>query len=290
MDTTLLVLAAGMGSRYGGLKQLDTFGPENKTIVDYSVSDAIEAGFSKVVFVIREEFEDEFYRNISSGYEDRIEVVHVFQELQVPGIEVIREKPWGTGHAILAAEEVINEPFAVINADDFYGKNAYRQARSFLVEQASESVFGMVAFVLNNTLSPYGYVSRGVCEVDSKFWLSGVEEHTQIALTDERIKGLDSSGKEKRLPPQTLVSMNLWMFHHSIFKALRTRFNQFVAEHKSDPRAEFYIPTFVDEKLKKGEVEVKVLPTDEKWYGVTYREDRGRVNRALNEMHSEGVY
>nr|MBS0036984.1 NTP transferase domain-containing protein [Saprospiraceae bacterium] len=290
MDTTLLVLAAGMGSRYGGLKQLDTFGPESKTIMDYSVEDAIQAGFSKVVFVIREEFEEDFYRNISSRFVDRIEVVHVFQKLQVPGFEVEREKPWGTGHAILAAVEVIKEPFAVINADDFYGKHSYLQAHSFLVEQASGTEYGMVAFVLKNTLSPYGAVSRGVCEVDEKFQLHGVEEHTQISQTNGDIKGLDSKGLEKTLLPQTLVSMNLWMFHQDIFPDLRNRFHQFVADHISDPKAEFYIPSFVDEKLKKGEVKVKVLPTNEKWYGVTYREDRERVNEALNQLHAKGVY
>ncbi len=291
MDTTLLVLAAGMGSRYGGLKQLDTFGPGENTIMDYSVRDAIEAGFNKVVFVIRREFESEFRSHISKKYEDQIRVEHVFQEMEIEGFETIqRTKPWGTGHAILSASSVINEPFAVINADDFYGKSSFQSAFEFLQKECTPSLYGMVAFILKKTLSPYGAVSRGVCTVDDHSLLKKVEEHSGIAEKNGKIIGLNSSGVENILDEKTLVSMNLWMFHQDIFKGLKKRFHEFVKENMNQSTTEFYIPSYVDEELNKGHLKVRVLTSDDKWYGVTYREDRDRVNRALNEMHSAGVY
>lgn len=291
MRTTLLVLAAGMGSRYGGLKQLDRFGPSNATIMDYSIQDAIKAGFTKVVFVIRPSFEEQFETQISAQYTNQLEVEHVFQDSEIKELpdSIQREKPWGTGHAILCAAEVIEEPFAVINADDFYGKKSFELANGFLQERVASDHYGMVAYILKNTLSPHGKVSRGVCEVDDQNKLVSVREHYGIYANDGKVSGF-ANDELVTLSPEALVSMNLWMFHPTIFGELRSQFLDFAQSRVNDPKAEFYIPSFVDQKLKNSDLTVEVIPTDEKWYGVTYKEDRKRVNAALKLLHDRGLY
>jgi len=289
MGATLVVLAAGMGSRYGGLKQLDRFGPQNRTIMDYSIRDAIDAGFDQLVFVIREEFEDAFKDQIADKYTDEVKVDLVFQRPEVDGLEVRREKPWGTGHAVHCAGPVTKQPFAVINADDFYGKKSFQFAAAFLKNEVSPETYGMVGYILSNTLSPHGSVSRGVCTVDDDSRLQTVREHTNIRMEDKVVKG-EFDGKEVQLSPESIVSMNLWMFHPSVFDPLQKAFHHFATENKSDPRVEFYLPFFVDERLQKGLAKVKVLTSPDRWYGVTFQEDRKRVNDALEKMHREGIY
>lgn len=289
MSTTLVVLAAGMGSRYGGLKQLDRFGPSRLTIMEYSIRDAIRVGFSKVVFVIRRDFEHEFKERIVDAYKDSAEIRLAFQENEVDGVTIQRKKPWGTGHAILSASSCVQEPFAVINADDFYGRQSFELAQNFLLNEANNRLYGMVAYILSNTLSPNGSVSRGLCSVDKNHFLSTVREHTNIRRVNHLIQG-EIEGNVVDLLPQSLVSMNLWMFDPSVFESLGRRFLQFARDNVHIPDAEFYIPSFVDERLQSGEVKVKVIPTNEKWYGVTYREDRKRVNLALQALHEAGIY
>ncbi|TVR86050.1 MAG: nucleotidyltransferase [Saprospirales bacterium] len=289
MGATLVVLAAGMGSRYGGLKQLDRFGPQRKTIMDYSIQDAIGAGFDCIVFVIREEFESQFRAQTSSRYENEVDVRLVHQKMEVEGLLVNREKPWGTGHAVLCAEPATEQPFAVINADDFYGRKSFHLASQFLNQKASSDLYGMVGYILSNTLSPHGSVSRGICTVGSDNKLVTVREHTGIRSKGGVVLG-DFEGKEVQLPPDSIVSMNLWMFHPSVFAPLREAFMAFARENTAHPKAEFYLPFFVDERLKSGATEVEVLTSPDRWYGVTFKEDRQRVNRALEKMHEEGVY
>lgn len=268
---------------------MDRFGPSRLTIMDYSIRDAIRAGFSKVVFVIRRDFEKEFKEGIAAAYKDSVEVLLAYQENEVEGISVERKKPWGTGHAILSASACVEEPFAVINADDFYGRQSFELAHKFLKSEANDRLYGMVAYILSNTLSPNGSVSRGVCSVDENHFLSTVKEHSNIRRVDHLIKG-EYEGGEVELLPQSLVSMNLWMFDPSVFKSLESHFMQFAGDNAHVPDAEFYIPSFVDDRLQNGEVKVKVIPTNEMWYGVTYREDRKRVNYALQALHEAGIY
>ena len=293
---TLLVLAAGMGSRYGGLKQMDPMGPNGETILDYSVHDAIRAGFGKVVFVIREDFAEAFREGVGSRFSDRIEIAYAFQKIDdLPnGIEVPagREKPWGTAHAVRAARDVINEPFAVVNADDFYGANAYQTAADFLTTLANDSTdYAIVGYYLSNTLSEHGGVNRGICTVNDKQLLTKVEEVVNISRKEgDVISGLDLDSKEREVGEQDIVSMNFWCFSPAYFQQTETHFNEFLTEHINTPKSECYIPTVVDDFVAKGQATCKVLPTTSSWFGVTYPDDKPMVVAAVADLIKDGEY
>lgn len=293
MKPTLLVLAAGMGSRYGGLKQLDGVGPHGETIMDYSIYNAIQAGFGKVVFVIRKDFEMDFNEKILSKYKGHIPVEVAFQSLDdLPaGFSVPegRTKPWGTNHAIRAARNVIHEPFAVVNADDFYGREAFVEIARRLSENHDD--YSMVAFHVGNTMTENGTVSRGVCSLDEEGNLSTVVERTAIGYDDNHdICFTDEEGKVRFLDPETPVSMNLWGFNPDYFELTEREFGKFLAERGSEMKSEFYIPSVVDTLIKNGEKSVKVLTTPSQWFGVTYAEDRPGVVKRLAALHIAGEY
>ncbi len=293
MKPTLLVLAAGMGSRYGGLKQLDGVGPQEETIMEFSIYDAIKAGFGKVVFVIRESFETAFKERFNDLFEDQIEVGYAFQQINVAidGIADLpeRTKPWGTAHAVLAAKDQINEPFAVINADDYYGIEAYQLMADFLRDQAAPDLYSMVGYKLGKTVSDHGSVNRGVCNMDADSFLTGMTERIGIERFHQYIVYKDGE-KRISLSPDTLVSMNFFGFHHSIFEKLETGFENFVRENYTNPKAEYYIPLIANELINNGTVKMAVIPTGAMWYGVTYQEDRPTVVAALQALTSEGHY
>jgi NDP-sugar pyrophosphorylase family protein len=292
-NPSLVILAAGMGSRYGGLKQLDQLGPAGETIIDYSLHDALKAGFKKIVFVIRKSFEQEFKEKISNKILGKAEVCHVFQEFDTEidglGREVpSREKPWGTGHAILVCESVVKEPFAVINADDYYGKDGFVQIYNFLTTQVSPKHYGMVGYSLDKTLSENGYVSRGVCKTENGL-LQEIKERTKIKREVEGI--FYSDGEDKfQLPEDSVVSMNFWGFDHSIFPHLKQSFLRFLTEKDTDPKAEFFIPIIVDELINSGQVELKVMTSSDQWYGVTYKEDKEMVMEVFANFSNAGHY
>lgn len=292
-NPSLVILAAGMGSRYGGLKQLDELGPSGETIIDYSLHDAIEAGFSKIVFVIRKSFEKEFKEKISNKISDKVQVFHVFQEhnseiknfdIKVPQ----REKPWGTGHAILICENVINEPFAVINADDYYGKDSYKQIYNFLKNEVSPTKYGMVGYSLKNTLSENGYVSRGVCLTKNDL-LEDIKERTKIKREIDGIYFLDGNDKIL-LDENSVVSMNFWGFDSSIFTHLKNSFGKFLILHSNENSSEFFIPIIIDELIKTKAIELKVMTSKDQWYGVTYKEDKETVMNVFKKFSNNGYY
>jgi len=293
MKPTLLILAAGMGSRYGGLKQIDPLGPNGETIIEYSIYDAIQAGFGKVVFVIRESFSDDFKARFTGKFEDKIEVAYAFQDVNTPveGVENIphREKPWGTMHAVLVAHDVINEPFAVINADDFYGADGFHQIADFLKNKCSENTYTMVGYVLRNTLSEHGQVSRGVCVADADNNLAKVDERTKIHWEGEKVIYHDEAGSHE-VDPNSVVSMNFWGFHPNIFEVSRHMFIDFVKENKDNPKAEFFIPLVADTLINSGEAKFPILTSSDRWYGVTYQEDRQSVVDAFQKMVDDGKY
>jgi hypothetical protein len=303
MSPALLVLAAGMGSRYGGLKQIDPVGPSGETVLDYAVFDALRAGFGRVVFVIRRDFEAVFRAQIGAKYEGRIAVDYVFQSLDALPAGMTppagREKPWGTGHAVWCARETVREPFAVINADDFYGTDSFAQLGKFLTSQAANprgfdpmsghptprslaARFAMVGFTLTNTLSEHGAVSRGQCTVGPDGLLASITERTGIASTDVG-PGRIYTGAET-------VSMNCWGFTPAFFPALDRQLHEFLAARVADPKAEFYLPAAVSEMIARHEATVKVLPTSSAWFGVTYRDDKPRVIAAIGELVRAGKY
>jgi len=289
MKPTLLILAAGMGSRYGGLKQVDALGPNDEALIEYSVYDAIRAGFGKVVFVIRESIEQAFKDKIGDKMEGKIQVEYAFQEINslVEGIGDFphREKPWGTGHAVLVARDKIQEPFAVINADDYYGISSLKTMATFLTEKCAPDHYAMIGYQLENTLSDAGHVNRGVCQVDAQGHLTGVTEIHKIHRTPEGIVAQEGS-----LQPDDLVSMNFWGFHPNFFDILRQDFIHFVKEHQDQPKAEFYIPLVVNRLIKEDRIKLSVIPNDEQWYGVTYQEDKPKVQQAFREMTEAGKY
>ena len=295
MKPTLFVLAAGMGSRYGGLKQLDGLGPHGETIMDYSIYDAIRSGFGKIVFVIRKDFEADFRAKILSKYENHIPVEVVFQALDnLPEGFVCpegRTKPWGTNHAVLMGKDVIKEPFAVINADDFYGRNSFEViAKELSTPKNRKGDYCMVGFRVGNTMSESGSVARGVCENKDGF-LTTVVERTAIAYNEKHeISFTDENGKEQILDPNTPVSMNLWGFTPDYFEFGEKYFVDFLKENINTPKAEFFIPLVVNELVTKGDASVKVLDTDSKWFGVTYAADRQGVVDKFAELHANGEY
>lgn len=295
MKPTLLVLAAGMGSRYGGLKQLDGVGPNGETIMDYSVYDAARAGFGKVVFVIRKHFREEFETKVVSKYKSIIKVELVEQELdKLPEgftLNPEREKPWGTGHATLMAAEAITTPFAVINADDFYGAQSFQALADFLTAQAGQKgKFCMVGFNLDKTLSESGEVSRGICSTDANNYLTTVEEHHHVKETNGTITGVGMDGQEKALDNSAYASMNMWGFTPDVFQRGQELFIDFLKENANEPKKEFYIPYIVNTTIQEGSATVKVLSTPDKWFGVTYKEDRPMVVNKLKELSDQGTY
>jgi UTP-glucose-1-phosphate uridylyltransferase len=296
MKPTLLVLAAGIGSRYGGLKQLDKLGPGGETIIDYSIYDAIRAGFGKVIFVIRKDIEEEFKEVIISKLADKIEVDYCLQELDYlpKGFElpVERKKPWGTGHAILMATDKINEPFGVINADDFYGADAFRVLAEFFttLKTGNENLYSMVGYDVANTLSDFGSVSRGVCKENEDNFLVTVTERTQIERSHNGIAYKEENGDLVFLPSETIVSMNFWGFTPPIFQQLSEGFTEFLKENIHNPKAEFYIPSVVNKLIETNETNVKVLHSSARWFGVTYREDRELAVSKIKNLVEEGIY
>lgn len=296
MKPTLFVLAAGMGSRYGGLKQLDGLGPHGETIMDYSIYDAIKSGFGKVVFVIRKDFEAEFREKILSKYENHIPTEVVFQSVNdLPEgftCPPERTKPWGTNHAVMMGKNVIHEPFAIINSDDFYGRNSFEVMAHELQSLAPDSTrhYSMVGFKVGNTMSESGTVSRGVCETKGEF-LSSIVERTSIGYDEEhKISFVDENGNKQILEPATPVSMNFWGFTPDYFAYSEDFFVRFLRENIDKPKAEFYIPSLVNELVERGEASVKVLTTESKWFGVTYSADREGVVAKFAQLHRDGVY
>lgn len=295
MKPTLFVLAAGMGSRYGGLKQLDQLGPQGQTIMDYSVYDAIKAGFGKVVFVIRKDFELDFREKILSKYEGHIPVEVVFQSVEkLPEGYICpadRTKPWGCNHAVLMAKDVIKEPFAVINADDFYGRDAFEViAKELSREHERKGDWCMVGFRVGNTLTDNGTVSRGVCENKEGF-LTSVVERTAIGYNaNGEISFTDENGVEQVIPATTPVSMNLWGFTPDFFEYAEAEFKKFLDKNLNLPKAEMAIPPCIDPLINIGSATVKVLDTTSQWFGVTYAQDRDNVVRKLKQLHDEGIY
>lgn len=295
MKPTLFVLAAGMGSRYGGLKQLDGLGPSGETIMDYSVYDAIRAGFGKVVFVIRKDFEADFREKILSKYEGVVPVEVVFQSIdKLPEgytCPADRSKPWGTNHAVLMGADAIKEPFAVINADDFYGRDAFEViAKELSRPREGKGDYCMVGFRVGNTMTENGSVARGVCSTRDGL-LASVVERTAISYDDKHnIVFTDENGVEQTLDPMTPVSMNLWGFTPDYFDYSEREFRTFLDKDLNTPKAEFFIPLVIDTLIHSGEATVKVLDTDSRWFGVTYAADRPGVVEKFAQLHAEGIY
>ncbi|MGL5618105.1 MAG: nucleotidyltransferase [Tannerellaceae bacterium] len=295
MKPTLFVLAAGMGSRYGGLKQMDGLGPNGETIMDYSIYDAVRAGFGKVVFVIRHSFEEDFRGKIISKYENVIPVEVVFQELDYLPEGIVlnpeRVKPWGTNHAVLMGKDVIKEPFAVINADDFYGKESYKILADYLTKLNGQmNDYCMVGYRLGNTLSESGAVARGVCETNEEGYLTGVVERTHIERVDGKIMFKDEEGQFVEVADNTPVSMNMWGFTPDYFKYSEDFFIQFLKENADNIKAEYFIPLMVNHLITKDQAKCRVLDTPSKWFGVTYAADRDGVVAKINALVEAGEY
>ena len=294
MKPTLFILAAGMGSRYGGLKQMDGLGPNGEAILDYSVFDALRAGFGKIVFVIRKDFEDDFRRVVLSKYEGKVQCELCFQSVdKVPEGSVYnpeRTKPWGTNHAVLMGKDLIKEPFAVINADDFYGKESFQVLADFLKSvEGKQGEYCMVGYRVCNTLSENGSVSRGVCTTDAEGHLTDVVERTKIEDKNGTIV-FTEDGVDTPLDPHTPVSMNMWGFTPEYFAYSEKAFKEFLAEKGQELKSEFYIPTLVNQLITEGKATCKVLDTPSKWFGVTYSEDRPQVVMKINQLIAAGEY
>ncbi len=294
MDNTLLILAAGMGSRYGGLKQMDSFGPNGETIIEYSIYDAINAGFTKVVFVIREYFRKDFEAFFKKRLGDRIKMEFVTQELyDIPsGSRYIayREKPWGTAHAVLRGKDVINGPFAVINADDYYGIDAYSTLIKFFKQNKKKDTYAVVAYRLKNTLSDYGTVNRGICKSDKHGYLTEVVETLKISKNKDGSGVYDSPSGPKKLSANSLVSMNMFGFLPSYFSKTEKHFKKFLKEHGMEMKSEFFIPFTLDTMINSNTAKVKVLTSQSKWFGVTYKDDKPNVVKAIKKLISAGLY
>ncbi|MCH7534366.1 MAG: nucleotidyltransferase [Bacteroidetes bacterium] len=289
---TLLILAAGMGSRYGGLKQIDGIGPNNEPIIEYSIYDAIQSGFGKIVFVIRKENYEDF-KGIFDRFAAMIDVRYVFQEvnIELDGADLIeREKPWGTSHAVLVARDEINEPFAVINADDFYGSGSYQLLAEFLNNKCSENLYASVGYILKNTLSDHGTVNRGVCSVDDNNHLIEVIERTKIAGQNGQVVYGIGGESQGVVNGDSFVSMNYWGFHPSVFDHIEKGLRNFMQANSNNATAEYYIPNIVTELIETNQVKVEVLPTNETWFGVTYKEDKDLAIASINKLIEAEVY
>jgi NDP-sugar pyrophosphorylase family protein len=296
---TLLVLAAGMASRYGSLKQVDSFGPHGETIIDYSIYDAINAGFGKVVFIIRKEFEAIMREKFDEKLKGKIEVDYAFQDFDLRkfGVDrdIVREKPWGTAHAVMSAKDIIHEPFCVINADDFYGTDAFQKMGQFLTTEVSDTHMSLMGFKVGNTMSDYGYVSRGVCEVTPDGNMASVTERTNIYYVDDETTGhkkivYEEGGVEYDLDEDARVSMNFWGFTPKVFDVALGMFPKFVEENSENLKAEFFIPSVPDYMVRQGLADFKVIPTSAKWFGVTYKEDKPIVQESISTLIENGIY
>jgi NDP-sugar pyrophosphorylase family protein len=288
---TLLVLAAGMGSRYGGIKQIDGFGPNGETIMDYSLFDAIRSGFTKVVFIVREEIKETVKEIFLPKLKGKVEVDFVVQALDTLVPEEYqnpeRQKPWGTGHAMLCAKDAIHEPFAVINADDFYGQEAFKNVAVFF--KSSNNDHALVGYTLKNVLSDFGSVSRGVGEEDASGYLTSVVERTNVSRVDGKIIAKEKDG-DVELNLEAKTSMNFWGFHPSIFPATERMFHNFLKENSSNIKAEFFIPLIANELVKTGEGKIKVISGGSTWFGVTYKEDKDAVSQKIKDLVNSGEY
>ena len=297
MKPTLFILAAGMGSRYGGLKQLDGLGPNGETIMDYSVYDALKAGFGKIVFVIRHDFEDEFRKKVVSRYEGQVPVDIVFQDIaSIPAkykdkVNPERSKPWGTNHAVMMGKDAIKEPFGVINADDYYGPESFRRLAEFLKSvEGKKNEYCMIGFMIENTLSENGGVSRGLCEVNAEGYLTGVTECHGIEMKDGRLIYKPTPETIADFPKGASVSMNMWGFTPDYFDYSEKAFEDFLEKNAGELKSEFYIPTVVNDLIKEGTVTLKVEQTPSKWFGVTFAADRDATVEQFRKLHDEGVY
>lgn len=293
MEPTLVILAAGIASRYGSMKQIQSFGPSGETIMDYSIYDAINAGFKKVVFIIREEFADNFKSIFEPKLNGRIKTEYVFQSLtsftngrQIPEERV---KPWGTAHAILCCKDAVKEPFAVINADDFYGKDAFKKAYDFIINKCDDTHFAVLGYQLENTLSDYGTVSRGVISTNEKNEMIGITERLKISRKDAKMVD-DENGNFVELPEGTKVSMNFFCFAPSYIQLCEEEFQKFLDANLHNPKAEFLIPTMADRFIKQGRGVIEIVPTSAKWFGVTYKEDAPVVQASIDALVNAGEY
>jgi hypothetical protein len=294
MKPTLLIMAAGMASRYGSMKQIQAFGPSGETIMDYSIFDAIEAGFGKVVFIIRRDFAEDFKNIFEPKLKGKIQTEYVYQEMGAflgeNSVPEGRTKPWGTSHAILCASNVVNEPFAVINADDFYGKDGFVKAAGFLTNECNDKTFALIGYELSNTLSENGSVSRGVCEVDDNNNLVDINERLKVFEEGGKIVYEETDGSKHDISERSKASMNFWCFAPSLFPFLEKEFKEFLAGNIDSPKAEFLIPISADKFINSGQGVIKVIPTAAQWFGVTYKEDAPVVKRKLDALVSDGVY
>lgn len=294
MQPTLLILAAGMASRYGSMKQVEGFGPQGETIMEYSIYDAIDAGFGKVVFIIRKEFEEQFRKQFENRFSGKIKVDFVFQEMDYfvdkQYIPADRTKPWGTGHAILCAKNAIHEPFAVINADDYYGNDAFKKANDFLQNGCNENTYAIIGYQLDKTLSENGTVSRGVCKTNAEANLVAINERTKIYRDAEGKVVYEDENGITEVPANSPVSMNFWCFHPSVFNLAEEMFSVFPKSNMDNIKAEFFIPLLGDEFIRRTGNQIKVVPTGAQWFGVTYKEDAPQVKASIDALINAGAY
>ena len=290
-------MAAGIGSRYGGLKQIDPVGPAGEIVLDYAIYDAIRAGFGKVIFIIRKDIEDVFREKVGRTIEKQIDVAYVFQELdKLPAGFVVppaRQKPWGTGHAILCAKEAVSAPCAVINADDFYGPDSFKTMGEYLRQARDKDGlydFSMVGFVLNNTLTDHGHVARGICTADAQGYLRHIVERTKIQRFGQAVRFCQDGETWTDIEPETIVSMNFWGLTPGIFTELEARFPAFLKANIEDDKAEFFIPTVINNLIQEGLARVKILPTTDSWFGVTYQQDKPRLKQEIQNKVNAGLY
>ena len=292
---SIFVLAAGMGSRYGGIKQMEGFGPNGETIIDYSIYDAIHAGFDRIVFVIRPDMEEAFKDIFMSKYEGKIDISYVFQTLDmVPEwyeLNPERTKPWGTTHAVFVAKEALHEPFLIINGDDFYGRESFELAAKFLREECREGIYANIVYKLKNVLSDYGGVKRGICDVDDQGFLHSIEENFEISRQkDGDIKGVTWKGEPRVMFDEDLTSMNMFAVHHSIFDLLEKDFNMFLREDDGDLKRESLLPILFNEGMSKDEIKMKAIESNSSWFGVTVKEDAPVVREKLKQLVENGEY
>ncbi len=294
MKPTLLILAAGMASRYGSMKQIQSFGPSGETIMDYSIYDAIQSGFKKIVFIVRKDFAADFKNLFEPKWSGKVVTSYVYQEMDtyldgyIPPVE--RSKPWGTAHAVLCAKDSIQDPFAVINADDFYGRDAFNKAYDFLGKSCNSETYSIIGYDLAKTLSENGSVSRGVCEVDSNNNLISIHERTKIYRNKEGKITYEEEGKTFDVPDTAKVSMNFWCFDPAVFPFIEKIFHEFLLKNGQDPKSEFFIPIIGDQFIHEEKGQIKIIPTGSSWFGVTYKEDAPSVQENLNRLIESGDY